>query len=468
MAAVFFCRGQERDLCHRCLLRSWLTSVWEDIWHVDYRLTDELLVKCAFDGCNDRYTCRLFKLHESVALFEPDQLQQQLWIQRIDGAYAYAQFIKYLRPSGFAPAGFSSEQRRLAGMIHMQLASMGGMRHLESGLDGDTGLMWVTVNAADRTAEVAVPLIESAIIRSKRRRSCDCCAGEFFPVDVEERTLDDAVFHNLVPWGDWITKLWPFPTPADLPRCAVFHDLNVCHECIKRYIASRIENLGMACCDDILCPSPGCHHILTYSEVMSLADGKTADRYEQLFVQRCLSGDPDFRWCLNPGCGSGQIVDTTRCRSSNAHSAVFAFQSNLFRCYACGFEMCYRHQKAWRAGGSAFCDECTSAQQQDEATEAFLNDHTKQCPRCMVNIIKGRNGCFHMTCSQCRHEFCWLCLADWSRIETWRRDRRQYNVLAHNQGCYFLRTDAYPWEVRGDSEADVRHQERRDPWWRRV
>jgi len=33
----------------------------------------------------------------------------------------------------------------------------------------------------------------------------------------------------------------------------------------------------------------------------------------------------------------------------------------------------------------------------------------KKCPRCMVPIAKTA-GCKHMTCSACKHDFCWRCL----------------------------------------------------------
>jgi len=39
--------------------------------------------------------------------------------------------------------------------------------------------------------------------------------------------------------------------------------------------------------------------------------------------------------------------------------------------------------------------------------------NTKPCPKCGRPIEKNL-GCMHMTCSQCKNEFCWLCLGAWS------------------------------------------------------
>eukprot|EP00466_Bigelowiella_natans_P006120 jgi/Bigna1/143107/aug1.75_g17815 len=38
--------------------------------------------------------------------------------------------------------------------------------------------------------------------------------------------------------------------------------------------------------------------------------------------------------------------------------------------------------------------------------------NTKICPKCKVHIEKNQ-GCNHMTCRKCRHEFCWICKGEW-------------------------------------------------------
>lgn len=43
----------------------------------------------------------------------------------------------------------------------------------------------------------------------------------------------------------------------------------------------------------------------------------------------------------------------------------------------------------------------------------WITGNTKQCPKCSWPIEKNQ-GCNHMTCIRCRHEFCWLCRGPWS------------------------------------------------------
>ena len=60
------------------------------------------------------------------------------------------------------------------------------------------------------------------------------------------------------------------------------------------------------------------------------------------------------------------------------------------------------------AGGRSRCD---------KSTEQILAEITRPCPRCFVFTRRaGQGGCVHMTCGnpRCQHEFCWLCLQDWT------------------------------------------------------
>lgn len=46
----------------------------------------------------------------------------------------------------------------------------------------------------------------------------------------------------------------------------------------------------------------------------------------------------------------------------------------------------------------------------EEENQKWLNNNTKQCPQCKAPIYKN-GGCNHMTCRNCKYEFCWICCA---------------------------------------------------------
>lgn len=49
----------------------------------------------------------------------------------------------------------------------------------------------------------------------------------------------------------------------------------------------------------------------------------------------------------------------------------------------------------------------------DVASALWLSANTKQCPKCKTAIEKDE-GCNHMNCRKCRHEFCWMCMQPWA------------------------------------------------------
>jgi hypothetical protein len=148
-------------------------------------------------------------------------------------------------------------------------------------------------------------------------------------------------------------------------------------------------------------------------------------RFDALSAREALSSDPNFRWCRAPACKSGQIHFGGK-------------DDTIFICNACGFKVCVVHEGTWHEGET--CEEYdyrSSGKQakdqvaQEKASQAALAQLAKKCPgkRCGYNIQKI-DGCDHMTCSKCRYEFCWLCLADYNAI-------RKKGNTAHNRGCKY-------------------------------
>jgi ariadne-1 len=83
-------------------------------------------------------------------------------------------------------------------------------------------------------------------------------------------------------------------------------------------------------------------------------------------------------------------------------------------CKDCETDWCFKCLK--RAHRPIGCDELVKwlnrIEQGEDDSDIWLKLNTKPCPKCKVSIQKNQ-GCMHMTCSQCRYEFCWLCLGDY-------------------------------------------------------
>ncbi|KAK3315464.1 hypothetical protein B0H66DRAFT_628584 [Apodospora peruviana] len=71
--------------------------------------------------------------------------------------------------------------------------------------------------------------------------------------------------------------------------------------------------------------------------------------------------------------------------------------------------------------------EAARRKKEEEATVKTIGSTTKPCPGCQAPIEKN-SGCAHMTCTTCKHEFCWDCLAGYRQII-------QADNRAHSKSC---------------------------------
>ena len=129
---------------------------------------------------------------------------------------------------------------------------------------------------------------------------------------------------------------------------------------------------------------------------------------------------------------------------------------NYMICRDCGGRTCITCDIQWHPGVSCAEVVARRAQQQNEeetAAAEYLTTNSKLCPKCNIRGEKVE-GCDHMACKtfrpcsepftndvlntgpQCRHQYCWICLADF-------RDIRRHGNHMHDITCRY-HTDNLP------------------------
>lgn len=199
-------------------------------------------------------------------------------------------------------------------------------------------------------------------------------------------------------------------SPSD--RCA--HGPTLCGDCLFEHVRTAIADSGLV---EVDCPVGSCGAVLTYSEVNSAARGDSMliERFDSLQMKQALGADENFVWCLNPNCGSGQYHED-------------GIEAPIVTCFRCNTKSCFEHKILWHEDFT--CSEYNAdVRPLDQASADFIDLNTKGCPGCKSRIEKNE-GCDHMTCTRCGHEFCWLCLADYNSI-------RQNGNAYHNEGCQY-------------------------------
>ena len=90
------------------------------------------------------------------------------------------------------------------------------------------------------------------------------------------------------------------------------------------------------------------------------------------------------------------------CPTANCKSYFRKNPLNKFVTCQNGREWCYECLKEWHDGTT--CEEIQDKEFQLWSKGKIL----KKCPRCQIYTEKNE-GCNHMTCAECKYQWCWLC-----------------------------------------------------------
>ena len=169
-----------------------------------------------------------------------------------------------------------------------------------------------------------------------------------------------------------------------------------CAGCWKGHLLAQIS-AGKAC---LLtkCPFPKCNLRVGpsfFEKYLSTAD---YEKYKKFVTMSFTDDNKTLKWCPNTNCGL--IAENT-----GPSTVEVTCKCDYVFCFACSSEghlpvNCEIYKK-WIEKSTSESENLT-----------WIKANTKPCPHCKKPIEKNQ-GCNHMTCSQCKYEFCWICMGVW-------------------------------------------------------
>ncbi|PSC75961.1 putative E3 ubiquitin-ligase ARI8 [Micractinium conductrix] len=179
-------------------------------------------------------------------------------------------------------------------------------------------------------------------------------------------------------------------------RCKHYY----CKDCWRGYVHNAVQS-GPSCLD-LRCPDPECKAAVPRSVIMATADEQHKQRYEEFAVNSFVDDQRQIAWCPAPDCQNAALSLSDR----------LGVAQDIF--CRCGAAFCFNCKE--EAHRPVDCETVRQWMIKNSAESENLNwilANTKPCPKCTRPIEKNQ-GCMHMTCSQCKHEFCWLCTGPWA------------------------------------------------------
>lgn len=174
-----------------------------------------------------------------------------------------------------------------------------------------------------------------------------------------------------------------------------------CTGCYKAYLVSKVADGPEVVFTT--CPMNQCPCLVPpqlYWKV--IAEQETLDKYQRFMLHSFVDRNKSMRWC--PGRNCNYIfkapVGTLNVKCEGRSGAC-----GIAFCFKCGEEA---HQPSSCHELQTWQEKC----QNDSETANWILANTKRCPKCNTRIEKNQ-GCNHMTCRSCKHDFCWICMGPW-------------------------------------------------------
>ncbi|KAJ2709722.1 hypothetical protein H4R19_004106, partial [Coemansia spiralis] len=177
-----------------------------------------------------------------------------------------------------------------------------------------------------------------------------------------------------------------------------------CSDCYRTYVGSKVlEGESWR----VRCPAPRCKTLVGLEPARLVLAGDTAAlaRYEENLTRSFVNDLSTFVWCPAPNCEYAVECQVPRSAWTATVPAVRCRCGNAF-CFGCKQD---DHTPAPCYLVARWLQKCRD----DSETSNWMKANTKECIKCKSTIEKN-GGCNHMTCRECHHQFCWVCMGPWT------------------------------------------------------
>ena len=158
-----------------------------------------------------------------------------------------------------------------------------------------------------------------------------------------------------------------------------------CTQCWINYLKTLISEAKV---EEIKCVEHKCKEIISEDFILKHIknDKKLVEKYDKFKKRANILKDPNKKQCPHPDCDS------------------FLIKKGDIKYVECekGHEYCFECLR--KPHGESTCDEFM----EKEFLSWKKDKRVKRCPRCKIYTEKNE-GCNHMTCTNCKYQWCWLC-----------------------------------------------------------
>jgi len=174
-----------------------------------------------------------------------------------------------------------------------------------------------------------------------------------------------------------------------------------CQGCIFQHLTQLIMDGRVR---ELKCPFPTCGMIPDTNCLKGILNEEMFTKYREFSVLSDLRNNPNARWCPIKTCSSAILCEPDEIKDSLR-----------VVCPKCEHQFCFDCNEPFH--GTTKCNKKLRDEESEENNFKLylqnLKEKIKPCPKCHMNIQKNE-GCNHMTCVSCRHQFCWLCMGDYN------------------------------------------------------